>query len=192
MANLDFTEAPWDESDAFHLYKCPSWEIDWDSILSLTRLKCKKKTKMEGKKYRERQEEAELTASEEAGWRWRRRRDRVLELPTGNRHGVPSLLHEREKGSKAPHRGSSAAVISCRCHQVREASDGAGVGETRGEDAAISKDWLPHDSQLPYFHFLTRRRPICDFVSSHIDTGSEATVAAALGFLGRLLSASIA
>jgi EREBP-like factor len=34
MANLDFTEAPWDESDAFHLYKCPSWEIDWDSILS--------------------------------------------------------------------------------------------------------------------------------------------------------------
>ncbi|KAF0902705.1 hypothetical protein E2562_019056 [Oryza meyeriana var. granulata] len=34
MANLDFTEAPWDESDAFHLYKYPSWEIDWDSILS--------------------------------------------------------------------------------------------------------------------------------------------------------------
>lgn len=38
MANLDFSEAPWDESDAFHLHqdlhKCPSWEIDWDSILS--------------------------------------------------------------------------------------------------------------------------------------------------------------
>ncbi|XP_040381423.1 ethylene-responsive transcription factor RAP2-13-like [Oryza brachyantha] len=34
MTNLDFTEAPWDESDAFHLYKFPSWEIDWDSILS--------------------------------------------------------------------------------------------------------------------------------------------------------------
>uniref|UniRef100_M8CWS4 Uncharacterized protein n=1 Tax=Aegilops tauschii TaxID=37682 RepID=M8CWS4_AEGTA len=38
MAKLDFSEAPWDESDAFHLHqdlhKCPSWEIDWDSILS--------------------------------------------------------------------------------------------------------------------------------------------------------------
>jgi EREBP-like factor len=35
MANLDFSEAPWDESDAFHhLHKCPSWEIDWDAILS--------------------------------------------------------------------------------------------------------------------------------------------------------------
>lgn len=34
MASLDFTEAPWDESDAFHLHKLPSWEIDWDSILS--------------------------------------------------------------------------------------------------------------------------------------------------------------
>uniref|UniRef100_A0A0D9WNF0 AP2/ERF domain-containing protein n=1 Tax=Leersia perrieri TaxID=77586 RepID=A0A0D9WNF0_9ORYZ len=36
MANLDFTEAPWDESDVFNLYKCPSREIDidWDSILS--------------------------------------------------------------------------------------------------------------------------------------------------------------
>ncbi|BAS96838.1 Os06g0222250 [Oryza sativa Japonica Group] len=104
----------------------------------------------------------------------------------------PPRFTSVRKGSKAPHRGSSAAVISCRCHQVREASDGAGVGETRGEDAAISEDWLPHDSQLPCFHFLTRRRPMCDLVSSHIDTGSEATVAAALGFLGRLLSASIA
>uniref|UniRef100_A0ACD5ZR78 Uncharacterized protein n=1 Tax=Avena sativa TaxID=4498 RepID=A0ACD5ZR78_AVESA len=35
MASLDFSEAPWDESDAFqHLHKCPSWEIDWDAILS--------------------------------------------------------------------------------------------------------------------------------------------------------------
>ncbi|XP_062233332.1 ethylene-responsive transcription factor RAP2-13-like [Phragmites australis] len=34
MASLDFTEALWDESDAFHLNKYPSWEIDWDSILS--------------------------------------------------------------------------------------------------------------------------------------------------------------
>ncbi|XP_062228479.1 ethylene-responsive transcription factor RAP2-4-like [Phragmites australis] len=34
MASLDFTEAPWDESAAFHLSKYPSWEIDWDSILS--------------------------------------------------------------------------------------------------------------------------------------------------------------
>ncbi|CAN6274400.1 unnamed protein product [Urochloa humidicola] len=34
MAKLDFTEAPWDETEAFHLRKYPSWEIDWDSILS--------------------------------------------------------------------------------------------------------------------------------------------------------------
>ncbi|GJN00272.1 hypothetical protein PR202_ga17692 [Eleusine coracana subsp. coracana] len=34
MASLDFTEAPWDESAAFHLNKFPSWEIDWDAILS--------------------------------------------------------------------------------------------------------------------------------------------------------------
>ncbi|XP_066369723.1 ethylene-responsive transcription factor RAP2-13-like [Miscanthus floridulus] len=34
MASLDFTEAPWDESVALHLNKYPSWEIDWDSILS--------------------------------------------------------------------------------------------------------------------------------------------------------------
>ncbi|KAL6861791.1 hypothetical protein ACP4OV_017491 [Aristida adscensionis] len=34
MASLDFTEAPWDESAAMSLHKCPSWEIDWDAILS--------------------------------------------------------------------------------------------------------------------------------------------------------------
>ncbi|WVZ81921.1 hypothetical protein U9M48_029246 [Paspalum notatum var. saurae] len=34
MASLDFTEAPWDESAGLHLNKYPSWEIDWDSILS--------------------------------------------------------------------------------------------------------------------------------------------------------------
>jgi EREBP-like factor len=34
MAKLDFTEAPWDETEAFHLRKYPSLEIDWDSILS--------------------------------------------------------------------------------------------------------------------------------------------------------------
>ena len=34
MVSLDFTEAPWDESAALHLNKYPSWEIDWDSILS--------------------------------------------------------------------------------------------------------------------------------------------------------------
>jgi EREBP-like factor len=34
MASLDFTEAPWDESAAFHLNKFPSWDIDWDAILS--------------------------------------------------------------------------------------------------------------------------------------------------------------
>ncbi|XP_040376335.1 ethylene-responsive transcription factor RAP2-13-like [Oryza brachyantha] len=34
MEKLDFTEAPWDESETFHLRKYPSYEIDWDSILS--------------------------------------------------------------------------------------------------------------------------------------------------------------
>ncbi|XP_008782127.1 ethylene-responsive transcription factor RAP2-4-like [Phoenix dactylifera] len=34
MQSLDFTEAPWDESESFMLRKYPSWEIDWDSILS--------------------------------------------------------------------------------------------------------------------------------------------------------------
>ncbi|KAI4965154.1 hypothetical protein ZWY2020_057377 [Hordeum vulgare] len=34
MEKLDFTEAPWDESETFHLRKYPSVEIDWDSILS--------------------------------------------------------------------------------------------------------------------------------------------------------------
>lgn len=34
MQYLDFTEAPWDESDSFVLRKYPSWEIDWDSVLS--------------------------------------------------------------------------------------------------------------------------------------------------------------
>jgi len=34
MQQLDFTEAPWDESENFILRKYPSWEIDWDSILS--------------------------------------------------------------------------------------------------------------------------------------------------------------
>jgi EREBP-like factor len=34
MASLDFTEAPWDESAALHLNSYPSWDIDWDSILS--------------------------------------------------------------------------------------------------------------------------------------------------------------
>ncbi|CAN6296182.1 unnamed protein product [Urochloa humidicola] len=34
MQLLDFSEAPWDESESFHLRKYPSLEIDWDSILS--------------------------------------------------------------------------------------------------------------------------------------------------------------
>ncbi|XP_039124830.1 ethylene-responsive transcription factor RAP2-4-like [Dioscorea cayenensis subsp. rotundata] len=34
MQSLDFTEVPWDESESFHLRKYPSWEIDWDAILS--------------------------------------------------------------------------------------------------------------------------------------------------------------
>ncbi|XP_066388581.1 ethylene-responsive transcription factor ERF060-like [Miscanthus floridulus] len=33
MQLLDFSEAPWDESESFHLRKYPSVEIDWDSIL---------------------------------------------------------------------------------------------------------------------------------------------------------------
>jgi EREBP-like factor len=33
MQLLDFSEAPWDESESFHLRKYPSLEIDWDSIL---------------------------------------------------------------------------------------------------------------------------------------------------------------
>lgn len=34
METLDFTEAPWDETEKFMLTKYPSSEIDWDSILS--------------------------------------------------------------------------------------------------------------------------------------------------------------
>jgi EREBP-like factor len=34
MQQLDFTEEPWDENENFFLRKYPSWEIDWDSILS--------------------------------------------------------------------------------------------------------------------------------------------------------------
>jgi EREBP-like factor len=34
MQQLDFTEAPWDENENFHLRKYPSYEIDWDAILS--------------------------------------------------------------------------------------------------------------------------------------------------------------
>ncbi|KAM0936895.1 putative transcription factor AP2-EREBP family [Dioscorea sansibarensis] len=34
MQSLDFTEVPWDESESFILRKYPSWEIDWDAILS--------------------------------------------------------------------------------------------------------------------------------------------------------------
>ncbi|XP_008803760.2 ethylene-responsive transcription factor RAP2-4-like [Phoenix dactylifera] len=34
MQYLDFTEAPWDESESFMLTKYPSWDIDWESILS--------------------------------------------------------------------------------------------------------------------------------------------------------------
>ncbi|KAG6474357.1 ethylene-responsive transcription factor RAP2-13-like [Zingiber officinale] len=36
MQHLDFTEVPWDESESLKLRKYPSWEIDWDSILSST------------------------------------------------------------------------------------------------------------------------------------------------------------
>ncbi|KAJ6834487.1 ethylene-responsive transcription factor RAP2-4-like [Iris pallida] len=34
MESLDFTEVPWDEAESFHLRKYPSWEIDWEAILS--------------------------------------------------------------------------------------------------------------------------------------------------------------
>ncbi|BAH94847.1 Os10g0371100 [Oryza sativa Japonica Group] len=34
IQQLDFTEAPWDEADGFALRRYPSWEIDWDAILS--------------------------------------------------------------------------------------------------------------------------------------------------------------
>jgi len=34
MQLLDFSEAPWDESESFLLCKYPSLEIDWESILS--------------------------------------------------------------------------------------------------------------------------------------------------------------
>ncbi|XP_074560802.1 ethylene-responsive transcription factor ERF056-like [Curcuma longa] len=34
MQHLNFNEVPWDESENFMLKKYPSWEIDWDSILS--------------------------------------------------------------------------------------------------------------------------------------------------------------
>ncbi|XP_040378296.1 ethylene-responsive transcription factor RAP2-13-like [Oryza brachyantha] len=34
MQLLDFSEAPWDESESFLLRKYPSLEIDWDAILS--------------------------------------------------------------------------------------------------------------------------------------------------------------
>uniref|UniRef100_A0A0E0K9X4 AP2/ERF domain-containing protein n=1 Tax=Oryza punctata TaxID=4537 RepID=A0A0E0K9X4_ORYPU len=34
MQLLDFSEAPWDESESFLLHKYPSLEIDWDAILS--------------------------------------------------------------------------------------------------------------------------------------------------------------
>ncbi|KAJ6843483.1 ethylene-responsive transcription factor RAP2-4-like [Iris pallida] len=34
MESLDFSEVPWDEAESFHLKKYPSWEIDWEAILS--------------------------------------------------------------------------------------------------------------------------------------------------------------
>jgi EREBP-like factor len=34
LAGLNFTEAPWDESERFLLKKYPSWEIDWESIFA--------------------------------------------------------------------------------------------------------------------------------------------------------------
>ncbi|KAG8049546.1 hypothetical protein GUJ93_ZPchr0009g1643 [Zizania palustris] len=34
MQQLDFSEAPWDEAAGFALTKYPSYEIDWDSLLS--------------------------------------------------------------------------------------------------------------------------------------------------------------
>lgn len=34
IEGLDFTEVPWDETESFQLKKYPSWEIDWEAILS--------------------------------------------------------------------------------------------------------------------------------------------------------------
>lgn len=34
IESLDFSEVPWDETEDFVLKKYPSWEIDWDAILS--------------------------------------------------------------------------------------------------------------------------------------------------------------
>ncbi|EES13814.1 ethylene-responsive transcription factor ERF060 [Sorghum bicolor] len=34
MGQLDFSEAPWDEAESFVLRKYPSYEIDWDALLS--------------------------------------------------------------------------------------------------------------------------------------------------------------
>ncbi|KAJ6791884.1 ethylene-responsive transcription factor RAP2-4-like [Iris pallida] len=34
IESLDFTEVPWDETESFQLKKYPSWEIDWEAILS--------------------------------------------------------------------------------------------------------------------------------------------------------------
>ena len=34
MGSLNFSEPAWDESESFLLRKYPSWEIDWDAILS--------------------------------------------------------------------------------------------------------------------------------------------------------------
>lgn len=34
LAGLNFSEAPWDESERFLLKKYPSWEIDWESIFA--------------------------------------------------------------------------------------------------------------------------------------------------------------
>ncbi|XP_040382472.1 ethylene-responsive transcription factor RAP2-13-like [Oryza brachyantha] len=34
MEQLDFSEVPWDEAEGFALTKYPSYEIDWDSLLS--------------------------------------------------------------------------------------------------------------------------------------------------------------
>ncbi|KAG8047299.1 hypothetical protein GUJ93_ZPchr0008g11751 [Zizania palustris] len=34
MEQLDFSEVPWDEAEGFVLTKYPSYEIDWDSLLS--------------------------------------------------------------------------------------------------------------------------------------------------------------
>lgn len=34
MGQLDFSEVPWDEDESFVLRKYPSYEIDWDALLS--------------------------------------------------------------------------------------------------------------------------------------------------------------